>query len=58
MQNSSYISSSQNEQNIEIEKWKKFGYLVAESYDDLKGEHERVKLEKDKDKKIIIALKD
>jgi len=29
----------------EIEKWKKFGYLVAESYDELKKEHEKVKQE-------------
>ena len=42
----------------EIEKWKKFGYLVAESYDELKKEHEKCRTEKDKDRKIIIALKD
>ena len=27
----------------EIEKWKKFGYLMAESYDDLKKENEKLK---------------
>jgi hypothetical protein len=27
----------------EIEKWKKFGYLVAESFDDLKKEHAKLK---------------
>lgn len=42
----------------EIEKWKKFGYLMAESFDELKKEHEKYKQEKDKDKKIIDALKD
>ena len=25
----------------EVEKWKKFGYLVAESFDELKKEHEK-----------------
>ena len=42
----------------EIEKWKKFGYLVAESYDELKQEHEKVKQDKEKDRKIILAMKD
>ena len=42
----------------EVEKWKKFGYLIAESYDDLKKENERINQEKEKDKKIILALKD
>ena len=42
----------------EVEKWKKFGYLVAESYDELKKDNEKVKSEKEKDKKIIQALKD
>ena len=42
----------------EIEKWKKFGYLMAESYDELKKEHEKDKVERDKDKKIIAAMKD
>jgi hypothetical protein len=36
----------------EIEKWKKFGYLMAESYDELKKEAEKNKIEKDKDRKI------
>ena len=36
----------------EIEKWKKFGYLMAESYDELKKEHEKLWQERDKDKKI------
>ena len=27
----------------EVEKWKKFGYLMAESYDDLKTENEKIK---------------
>lgn len=31
---------------------------MAESFDDLKNEHEKVKNERDKDKKIIEALKD
>jgi len=42
----------------EIEKWKKFGYLVAESYDEQKKEQEKLKNEREKDKKIISALKD
>jgi hypothetical protein len=29
--------------SAEIEKWKKFGYLMAESFDELKNEHEKVK---------------
>ena len=37
----------------EVEKWKKFGYLIAESYDELKGDHERLLQERDKDRKII-----
>jgi hypothetical protein len=41
-----------------VEKWKKFGYLVAESYDELKKENEKLKGDKEKDKKIIGALKD
>jgi hypothetical protein len=43
---------------VEVEKWKKFGYLVAESYDELKKENEKMKAEKEKDKKIISALKE
>lgn len=31
---------------------------MAESFDELKKENEKVKLDKDKDKKIIEALKD
>lgn len=31
---------------------------MAESFDELKKEHEKVKIEKDKDKKIIEAMKD
>jgi predicted RNase H-like nuclease (RuvC/YqgF family) len=42
----------------EIEKWKKFGYLMAESYDELKKENEKLKQERDKDRKIMHALKD
>lgn len=42
----------------EVEKWKKFGYLMAESYDELKKETEKVKAERDKDRKIVIALKE
>jgi hypothetical protein len=42
----------------EVEKWKKFGYLIAESYDELKREHEKCKGDKEKDRKIISALKD
>jgi hypothetical protein len=42
----------------EVEKWKKFGYLMAESYDELKKENEKLKQEKEKDRKIVIALKD
>lgn len=42
----------------EIEKWKKFGYLMAESYDELKKENEKVKQEREKDRKIVLALKD
>ena len=42
----------------EVEKWKKFGYLVAESYDEIKDEHEKLKQEREKDRKIIIALKE
>ncbi len=42
----------------EVEKWKKFGYLVAESYDELKKENEKLKGDKEKDKRIISALKD
>jgi hypothetical protein len=41
-----------------VEKWKKFGYLMAESYDELKKENEKLKHEKDKDRKIVFALKD
>jgi translation initiation factor 1 (eIF-1/SUI1) len=32
--------------------------LIAESYDELKKEHEKVKQDKEKDRKIIIALKE
>ncbi len=42
----------------EIEKWKKFGYLMAESYDELKKENEKIKQEREKDRKIVHALKD
>jgi hypothetical protein len=31
---------------------------MAESYDELKKEHEKFEVERDKDKKIIVALKD
>lgn len=31
---------------------------MAESYDDLKKEHEQLKEERDKDRKIVIALKE
>lgn len=62
--NSSTVSSQQNPLfndplvQAEIEKWKKFGYLVAESYDEQKKEQEKLKNEREKDKKIISALKD
>lgn len=42
----------------EVEKWKKFGYLMAESYDDLKTENEKIKQERDMDRKIVLALKE
>jgi hypothetical protein len=42
----------------EVEKWKKFGYLMAESYDELKKDSEKLKAERDKDRKIVIALKE
>lgn len=42
----------------EVDKWKKFGYLMAESYDELKKETEKLKGEKDKDRKIVVALKE
>jgi hypothetical protein len=44
--------------SAEIEKWKKFGYLMAESYDELKKENEKLKHEREKDRKIVHALKD
>ena len=46
------ITQTSMSTNAEIEKWKKFGYLMAESYDELKKEHEKVKQEREKDKKI------
>lgn len=34
----------------EVDKWKKFGYLMAESYDELKRENEGLKEERQKDR--------
>jgi hypothetical protein len=31
---------------------------MAESYDELKKENEKIKLERDKDRKIVVALKE
>ena len=42
----------------EIEKWKNFGYMIAQSYDELKKDHEALRKETHKDKEIIIELKD
>ena len=52
------IAANRSTQASEVEKWKKFGYLMAESYDELKKENEKIKQERDKDRKIMVALKD
>jgi predicted DNA-binding ArsR family transcriptional regulator len=52
------IAANRSTQASEVEKWKKFGYLMAESYDELKKENEKIKQEMEKDKNIIFALKD
>jgi hypothetical protein len=52
------IAANRSTQASEVEKWKKFGYLMAESYDELKKENEKIKQERDKDRKIVVALKD
>jgi len=52
------IAANRSTQASEVEKWKKFGYLMAESYDELKKENEKIKQEREKDRKIMVALKD
>jgi molybdopterin converting factor small subunit len=52
------IAANRSTQASEVEKWKKFGYLMAESYDELKKENEKIKIEREKDKKIMVALKE
>jgi hypothetical protein len=52
------IAANRSTHASEVEKWKKFGYLMAESYDELKKENEKIKQERDKDRKIMMALKD
>jgi hypothetical protein len=42
----------------EVEKWKNFGYLMAQSYDELKTKHESVTQERDKERKIVGALRE
>jgi hypothetical protein len=37
------IAANRSTQASEVEKWKKFGYLMAESYDELKKENEKIK---------------
>jgi hypothetical protein len=44
--------------SAEVEKWKKFGYLMAESYDELKKESDKCKAEREKDRKIVMALRE
>eukprot|EP00347_Sterkiella_histriomuscorum_P011377 403372687 len=62
VQNQSHNQDQMQLVQAEVEKWKKFGYLMAQSFDELKQEQENLKQEKDrekeKDKKIIDALKD
>ncbi len=56
--NRTLVSTTTAAGSAEIEKWKKFGYLMAESYDELKKENEKLKHEREKDRKIVHALKD
>jgi len=42
----------------EVEKWRIFGKMMAESYDDLNKKYTEFMKEKEKDKKIVNALKD
>jgi len=60
-----YLQKSTNENKNEIEmlkkeveKWKEFGYLLAESYDQLKKNFAKESNENSKNKKIVIALKE
>jgi len=43
---------------VEVEKWKKFGKLMADSYDELNKKFNNFLKEQEKDRKIIGALKD
>ena len=42
----------------DLEKWRQFGYLLAESYDELKTQQKKLVEEKERDRKIIAALKE
>jgi hypothetical protein len=42
----------------EIEKWKKFGKMMADSYEELNKKFANYVRESEKDKKVIVALKD
>lgn len=56
--NSTIKKAAAQQESAEVEKWKKFGYLMAESYDELKQETEALKAERETDRKIVIALRD
>jgi hypothetical protein len=42
----------------EVDKWRIFGKMMAESYDDLNKKYTEYTKDKEKDKKIVIALKE
>ena len=52
------MEKNHEELQAEIEKWKKFGKLMADSYDELNKKFNVFLKDQEKDKKIIQALKD
>ena len=52
------MEKNHEELQAEIEKWKKFGKLMADSYDQLNKKFNTFLKDQEKDKKIIQALKD